>query len=182
MGSLGALAGILLLPRLSAPPWAKRRRPIIWFILVACFLVYFELSPFDWISLNELAAQFSRIEWLPFKAYYSTEPLAALFDLQQKIYFFIPLGFVVTSLGSIQRAAMPRRRALLVCILVAAGLESLQILVRSRVPATTDLIIFGASAWLGIALYDFFQRTRIPESRHSPYQRQTNLEGGDISL
>lgn len=182
IGSSGALVGILLFPRLSAPPWAKRHRRIIWFILVVCFLVYFELSPFEWISLNELTAQFSRIEWLPFKAYYTSEPLAALFDLQQKIYFLIPLGFVVMSFGSIQRAAVPRHRALLICIFIAAGLELLQIFVRSRIPSTTDVIIFSASAWIGMALFEVFQRTKMEMSRHSPHQREPKVKGSGISL
>ena len=182
IASCGALAGVLLLPRLSVPAWVKQGRQAIWFIFVLGFLVYFQLSPFEWISLNELTVQFSRIEWLPFKAYYSAEPLAALFDLQQKIYFLIPLGFVVMSLGSIQHATVPRRRALLVCIFIAAGLESLQILVRSRIPSTTDVIIFSASAWVGMALFEVFQSTKTEMSRHSPHQRQTNVEGSGISL
>lgn len=182
IGSSGALAGILLFSRLSAPAWVKRRRQAVCSILVIGFLVYFELSPFEWIPLNELTAQFSRIEWLPFKAYYSAEPLAALFDLQQKIYFLIPLGFVVMSFGSIQRAAVPRHRALLVCIFIAAGLELLQIFVRYRIPSTTDVIIFSASAWIGMALFEVFQRTKMEMSRHSPHQREPNVEGSGISL
>jgi glycopeptide antibiotics resistance protein len=182
IASCGALAGVLLLPRLSVPAWVKQGRQAIWFIFVLGFLVYFQLSPFEWISLNELTVQFSRIEWLPFKAYYSAEPLAALFDLQQKIYFLIPLGFVVRSLGSIQRATVPRRRALLVCIFIAAGLESLQILVRFRIPSTTDVIIFSASAWVGMALFEVFQSTKMEMSRHSLHQRQTNVERSGISL
>jgi VanZ family protein len=175
IGSSGALVGILLSPRLSAPAWAKHRQQAVCFTLIVGFLIYFELSPFDWISLNELTAQFSRIEWLPFKAYYSAEPVAALFDLQRKIYFLIPLGFVVRSLESIQRTATPRRRGLLLCILIAAGLESLQIFVRSRVPSSTDVIIFSASAWVGIALFVAFQRTTMGMSALSP-PRQTNVE------
>lgn len=177
IGSVGAFAGVFLFPRLSALALVKRRRQAICFTLLAGFLVYFELFPFDWISLNELTAQFSRIEWLPFKAYYAGEPLAALFDVQQKIYFLIPLGFVVMTLGPIQRANAPRRRALLVSIFTAVGLESLQILVRSRIPSTTDVIIFSASAWFGMALFDAYKT-----SRRSPHQRQTNLEGSGISL
>jgi VanZ family protein len=170
ISSSGALTGTLLYPRFSAPTWLKRHRQKIYFLLIAAFLVYFEISPFEWISLNELPARFFRIEWLPFKAYYSAEPLAALFDLQTKIYFLMPLGFVVMSLGSIQRAALPRRRALFVCIFIALGLESLQMLVRSRIPSVTDVIIFSGSAWLGIKLFEIYQETSIGALR------QTNLD------
>jgi glycopeptide antibiotics resistance protein len=167
IGSFGAFVGVFLLPRLSALAWVKRRPQAVCFTLLVGILVYFELSPFDWISLNELAAQLSRIEWLPFKAYYSSEPLAALFDLQQKIYFLMPLGFVVISLSSIQRAALPPRRALFVCIFIAVSLESLQMLVRSRIPSITDVIIFSTSAWLGVKLFETFQRTKMQALQHT---------------
>ncbi len=170
IASSGALAGILLFPRFSAPACLKRHRQAAYTTLIIGFLAYFELSPFEWISLNELPARLSRIEWLPFKSYYSAEPLAALFDLQTKIYFLMPLGFVVMSLRSIQRAALPRYRALLVCIFIAASLESLQMLVRPRFPSITDLMIFSASAWLGIKLFEVFQETKMQAFR------QTNAE------
>jgi VanZ family protein len=170
ISSAGALAGIVLYPRFSAPAWLNSRRQNVYMILIIVFLVYFEISPFEWIALNEIPARFYRIEWLPFKAYYSAEPLTALFDLQTKIYFLMPLGFVVMSLSSIQRAALPPRRALLVCIFIAVSLESLQVLVRSRIPSITDIIIFSTSAWLGIKLFEAFQRTKIQALR------QTNAE------
>jgi VanZ family protein len=176
--SLGAFAGILLFRRLSVPAWAKRRGKTICFLLVAAVLAYFELSPFEWIAWSELASRLSRIEWLPFRAYYFAEPLAALFDLQQKIYFFLPLGFVVISLVPIQRATVPRRAALLVCIFIAAALESLQIFVRPRIPSTTDVIIFGASAWAGIVLFEVLQGARMETGQRSSHQAQTDAEGG----
>src|SRR6266542_128754 len=154
MASLGGLLGIILLPSLSALGAVKRHRQIIWFMLVLGFLFYFELSPFDWISPSELTGRFSRIEWLPFKAYYSTEPLIALFDLQKKIYSLIPLGFVVMSLGPVQHTDSPRRKATMLCMAIAAALELAQIAVRSRTPSSTDVIIFTASAWAGIVVFE----------------------------
>jgi glycopeptide antibiotics resistance protein len=173
IGSLGAFAGIFLLPRLFASAWVNRHRQAALFTTLVGVLVYFELSPFDWISLNELTAQFSRIEWLPFKAYYSAEPLAALFDFQQKVYLLIPFGIVVMTLRPMQVAAAPRRRALLVAIFAAVGLESLQILIRSRIPSTTDVLIFSASAWAGMALFDAYHKS----SARSAHQRQIDAEG-----
>jgi VanZ family protein len=154
LASLGALLGVTLLPSLAARTWVKRRRETIWFILVLGFLISFELSPFDWISLNELTTRFSRIEWLPFKAYYSSEPLIALFDLQKKIYSLIPLGFVVMSLGPVQHTDWPRRNATILCIVIAAAIELAQIAVRSRTPSSTDVLIFTASAWVGIEVFE----------------------------
>lgn len=169
IGSLGALAGILLIPRLPTSVAVNRRPQTLWFMLVLCFLIYYELSPFDWISPSELSTRLSRIEWLPFKSYYSAEPLNALFDLQQKVYYLMPLGLLSMSL---QRAALPRNRALLACVVIAAGLESLQIFVRSRIPSTTDLIIFSASAWAGIALFTLFQSMKIEMFHAAPPGRR----------
>jgi VanZ family protein len=154
LASLGALMGVTLLPSLAARMWVKRHRETIWFMLVLGFLVYFELSPFDWVSLGEITGRFSRIEWLPFKAYYAAEPLIALFDLQKKIYSWIPLGFVVMSLGLVQHTDSPRRKATILCIVIAAALELAQIVVRSRTPSSTDVIIFTASAWVGIVVFE----------------------------
>ena len=158
IASLGALLGIILLPSLSALSWVKRRPEAVWFALVLGFLIYLELSPFDWIVLRELPERFSRIEWLPFKAYYSAEPLSALFDLQKKIYSSIPLGFVVMSLPSIKVASSPRRKAALLCIVIAAAIELAKVLLSSRIPSTTDVIIFSASAWVGIVLFEGYRR------------------------
>lgn len=94
IASVGALLGVVLLPRFCALTSVKRHREVIWFMLVIGFLVYFELSPFDWIAPSELPGRFSAIEWLPFKSYYYGQPIAALFDLQKKMYSFIPLGFL----------------------------------------------------------------------------------------
>jgi len=157
IASLGALLGIILLPRLSALSWVKRRPEVVWFALVLGFLIYLELSPFDWIVLTDLPERFSRIEWLPFKAYYSAEPLDALFDLQKKIYSSIPLGFVVMSLPPIKVASSPRRKAALLCIVIATAIELVQVVVRSRIPSITDVIIFSASAWVGIVLFEGYR-------------------------
>jgi VanZ family protein len=180
MASLGGLLGVILLPSLCALTSVNRHRERIWFMLVLGFLVYFELSPFDWVSLSEMTGRFSRIEWLPFQAYYAAEPLTALFDLQKKIYSSLPLGFVVMSLGSIQRTAAPRRRAALLCIVIAAGLELIQIIVRSRMPSSTDVMIFSASAWVGIWLFEVC-RSFTASDKIRPAVLQPVLTGGERS-
>jgi VanZ family protein len=167
---LGGFVGTFLITRFPTSPSINTHPQMLWLACLGGCLLYFELAPFDWISLNEIAPRFSQIEWLPFRSYYSAEPLAALFDLQQKIYFLVPLGFVVMSLGSIQCAALPRRRALFVCIFIALGLESLQMIVRPRIPSTTDVIIFSASAWVGIALFEVFKRTNIQKAGQTTFE------------
>ena len=154
IASLGALFGVILLPRLCAVASVKRHREAVWFMLVLGFLVYFELSPFDWISLSELPARLSAIEWLPFKSYYYAEPIAALVDLQKKVYSFILLGCFTAALVSARALPQSRLKPVLLCVLIAVCLELFQIGLRSRIPSTGDMIIFSFSAWAGIVLFD----------------------------
>lgn len=158
LSSAGALGGILVYARSSVPVWLKKQPEKFCLFLFVGLLVYFEVSPFVWAGWQELPARLSRIEWVPFRSYYLADPLTALFDLQKKIYLFLPLGFLCMSLGPIRRSAQPRCRALLVCFLIAVGLESLQIFLPSRVPSITDVAIFTASGWLGISIYRSLQR------------------------
>lgn len=154
VASVGALLGVVLFPRFCAVASAKRHQEAIWFTLVVGFLLYFELSPFDWIAPSELPGRFSAFEWLPFKSYYYGEPIAALFDLQKKVYSFIPLGFFAAGFVSTQAAGRSRLKTVALCFFVAVGLELFQIGLQSRIPSTGDMIIFSFSAWLGVILFD----------------------------
>jgi len=168
--SLGALAGILILPPLLKSFWQIHRQRLC-FLVILGLLLYFELSPFDWILPGEVPMQLSRVEWLPFRSYFFAEPLRVLFDLQQKVYFGLPLGFTVMASQWAQRAAIPRMQSFFACIAIVVGIESLQILVRSRVPSTTDVLIFGAGAWAGIVLFESLQSLQI-ELFPSPPKRE----------
>ena len=163
VASLGACVGITFLPRFCAVASVKRHREAIWFVLVLGFLLYFELSPFDWIAPSELPGRFSAIEWLPFKSYYYAEPIAALFDLQKKVYSLIPLGFFTSALVSARAHGKSRLKPAVLCSVIAVGLELAQIGLQSRIPSTGDMIIFSFSAWAGIVLFDL-----INSLQHEP--------------
>ena len=167
IASVGALLGVVLLPRFCALTSVKRHREVIWFMLVIGFLVYFELSPFDWIAPSELPGRFSAIEWLPFKSYYYGQPIAALFDLQKKMYSFIPLGFFAAGFVSAHAPGRSRLKTASLCFLVAVGLEFLQIGLRSRIPSTGDVIIFTFSAWAGMLLFTFINKAANGPPWHS---------------
>ena len=154
IAALGAFLGVVLIPCLCAVASVKRHREAIWFMLVLGFLVYFELFPFDWIAIRELPTRFPAIEWLPFKSYYYAQPIAALFDLQKKVYSFIPLGFFTTAFFSARASGPSRLKPVLLCLVISAGLELAQIGLRSRTPSTSDMIIFTFSAWVGVVLFD----------------------------
>jgi len=125
--------------------------------------LYFELSPFDWIAPSELPGRFSAIEWLPFKSYYYAEPIAALSDLQKKVYSLIPLGFFTSALVSARAHGKSRLKPAVLCSVIAVGLELAQIGLQSRIPSTGDMIIFSFSAWAGIVLFDL-----INSLQHEP--------------
>ncbi|MGE5057746.1 MAG: VanZ family protein [Betaproteobacteria bacterium] len=154
---LGALVGVIFFPRLCTVASVKRHREAVWFMLVLGFLVYFEMSPFDWIAIRELPGRFSAIEWLPFKSYYYGEPIAALFDLQKKVYSFIPLGCFTAALVFARAPRQSRLKPALLCVLIAVCLELFQVGLRSRIPSTGDMIIFSFSAWVGIVLFDLIK-------------------------
>jgi VanZ family protein len=154
IAALGALAGVIFFPRFCVLASVKRHREAIWFMLVLGFLIYFELSPFDWIAIRELPTRFRAIEWLPFKSYYYAEPIAALIDLQKKVYSFIPLGFFTAAFFSARASAPSRLKPVLPCFVISAVLELAQIGLQSRTPSTGDIIIFTFSAWVGVVLFD----------------------------
>jgi VanZ family protein len=155
----GASLGVLLVRFGTARLW-KHPQGVCLGVLIG-FLLYLELTPFDWIAPGQLLLRIAAIEWLPFMAYYSAEPLSALFDLQRKVYWFIPLGFAVMPLALVQRAPRPRRRALLICLLISVTFELLQIAVATRTASSTDVIIFSASAAAGIYLFELRRRACV---------------------
>ena len=62
------------------------------------------------------------------------------------------------SLPSIKVTSSPRRKAAFLCMVIAAAIELAQVLLVSRIPSTTDVIIFSASAWVGIVLFEGYRR------------------------
>ena len=155
----GAGLGIVLYRALEPQGLTTRQAHTGLICLAVGLLSYFQLEPFDWISQNELAWKVYRIEWFPFAAYYWSDPRAALFDLLKKIYLSMPIGFLLS-------AAMPSasRRLNLKVIPVTAFLgvvlEACQIMIRSRTPSVTDVMIITLGAWLGIQAYRLYESTK----------------------
>ena len=156
LAGFGALIGIVLVASVAETVFLRRHAIFVLLCFVLAVQIYSELSPFDWISsANELPAQITKIEWLPFGAYYGSDPQSALFDLGKKLFIVGPMGFIL--------ASQSRRRKLLasgVGLLCGAALESCQIALRSRTPSVTDVLLFVVVAWLGAAVYERFLRIR----------------------
>ncbi len=158
---LGAWVGVLCLPALVQARVFQRRPRMS---LLTAFLgvnCYMALSPFDWVgSVSEAQARLARIEWLPFFAYYGANPLSALFDLAKKLFLIGPIGFLIAYRP--ERGIGPGHKNRVIVMGLALGLllETIQILLRSRSPAVTDVALFGLASWLGAAAFERYQRIR----------------------
>ena len=159
--STGALLGILFLPTLAEADICRRYPIEIVMALVLGLAAYSELSPFDWIkSMDELPARLAKVEWLPFGAYYGADPQSALFDLGKKLFIIGPLGFLIAARA--QQKKFPRHRivAALVGLVTGTVLEASQVLLRSRIPSITDVLLFGLATWAGAVLFERFSMLR----------------------
>jgi VanZ family protein len=157
LSCLGALCGILVLPRLAEARICRRYPVEILIALALGVVAYSELSPFDWIqSLDELSARISKIEWLPFSSYYGADPQSALFDLGKKLFIVGPLGFLMAARFENKSARERRLIAAVVGLFAGAVLETSQIALRSRTPAMTDVLLFGLASWVGAVISERF--------------------------
>ena len=144
----GASVGISLEGKVPYRSLSIRRNILVLTILAVALLGYFEMEPFDWISRAELRWKVHQIEWFPFAAYYWSDPRAVLFDLLKKLYLSIPVGLLLCKLMT------PNLRASWLSpvawvTLIAVILEASQIVIRSRTPALTDVLVFAIGGWLG---------------------------------
>ena len=155
--STGALLGILILPNLAEASICRRFPIEILMTLALGLAAYSELSPFDWIqSIDELPARVSKIEWLPFGAYYGADPQSALFDLGKKLFIIGLLGLLIAARSRHKKPSRHRSVAALVGLFAGTVLEASQIALRSRTPSVTDVLLFGLAAWLGAVIFERF--------------------------
>jgi VanZ family protein len=161
LSSTGALLGILVLPSLAEADICRRYPIQILMTLVLALAAYSELSPFDWIkSIDDLPARLSKIEWLPFGAYYGADPQSALFDLGKKLFIIGPLGFLIAARAQQNKSRRQRSVAALVGLLTGTVLETSQLLLRSRTPSVTDVLLFGLATWAGAVIFERFSMLR----------------------
>jgi glycopeptide antibiotics resistance protein len=106
--------------------------------------------------MNELPARLSKVEWLPFGAYYGADPQSALFDLGKKFFIIGPLGFLLAARAQQKNFWRRPIAAMLVGLFVGAVLEAGQVLLRSRIPSVTDVLLFGLATWAGAIIFERF--------------------------
>ncbi len=149
LAALGGLAGVTVLPVVARAP-IVRAHLRMWLVCGAvALLVYEELTPFTVLgSVSAPPDRMTRVEWVPFAAYYGANLQSALFDFGKKIV----LGGAV---GAALRYASPRPRLVLVLV-VAALLEAAQILQPVHTPSITDVLTLYCGAFVGAYLVNRF--------------------------
>ena len=145
---IGAALGVAIERRVSFAHLSSRRSLLFLTVLAIALLGYFQMEPFDWISRGELRWKLQQIEWFPFAAYYWSDPRAVLFDLLKKLYLAIPIGFLLIARTdkTVREWRLPVGA---VVALLGIFFEASQIVIRSRTPAVTDVLMIAAGGWIG---------------------------------
>ena len=142
LAAAGAALGIVLFAPLAGSAEARRQGPTRLAWLTGALLAYRQLTPFDWlIDAERVTARAARVEWIPLASYFYADPQSALFDLGNKLAWSALFGASLRATG----AARPGWWGLA----LGLGLEALQIVQASHVPALTDALTIGAGAALG---------------------------------
>jgi glycopeptide antibiotics resistance protein len=120
---------------------------------LATYAIY-NLSPFDFTTPPDLAARVSMFFQIPFSSYYDAPELQALAEAVLKAILGVPVGvFCGLMLGSTlkvyPRAVTPI--ALLAGAMFFGAIEAGQVLLPSRYPDNTDVVLATCGMWAGLA-------------------------------
>jgi glycopeptide antibiotics resistance protein len=151
-------AAVLARPDGRAQPRGRAAPRALEAGLALAMIVYAaaNLSPFDFtLSRDVVLERAGRLMSIPFTGYYQNQEFKALSDLLTKMAMTMPLG-VLFQLRARPHAS-PYRRLLTSGWLLFAGLfflavEGGQVLLPSRFPESTDILIGIFAVWLGMRL------------------------------
>jgi VanZ family protein len=156
--TIGAVAGVSIVPQFANTRLVKDRAHKFVFFTLLVVTVYSELTPFDWVgSTKEFFQRISKIEWLPFAAYYYTDPEAAVFDLAKKFVLLASVGFMVAALTTSEVSYRGWSISVFVGFILGMILEAAQIAVRSRTPSVTDVLLFGLGSACGGYMFERYK-------------------------
>jgi len=156
---VGATVGVVLERRVPYSNLSSRRSLLVLTVIAVALLGYFQMEPFDWISRGELRWKLQQIEWLPFAAYYWSDPRAVLFDLLKKLYLSIPIGLLLSALMG-QKHRRHRPPAVAVVALLGVIFEAIQLVIRTRTPSVTDVLVIALGGWIGTLASRLYQSTQ----------------------
>ena len=178
-GATGAALGAWVVPKLfrsDRSEYTTERQPghvsatliglvtaLVWSLVLAIVFWY----PFD-VDVNRqlVNARLDRFFRVPLSSYYTGSTLGAITNVLQKLAFYLPLG------GALSLAAAPLRGrgndaflalvSIMLCAGVAGVIELGQILLPSKTPGSTDIIIETIGAWLGYQAVRAYLTPRHP--------------------
>jgi len=156
---IGTAVGVALERRVPYRNLSSRLSLSVLTVFAIALLGYFQIEPFDWISRDELRWKFHQIEWLPFAAYYWSDPRAVLFDMLKKLYLSIPIGLLLSALVA-QKYRGLRIQAVAGVALLGLIFEASQLVIRSRTPSVTDVLVITIGGWIGCLTSRLYQSTK----------------------
>jgi hypothetical protein len=160
---LGFTCGVLLVAALetqgnTGPEGRRRVRALTGTALLFTALVYlaYNLTPFDFSASPEFIS--ARLRWLtkvPFTGYYQNPEFKALADAVFKVGLAVPIGVLSERLARLDRRStggIVEVGWLLATGLFFTAVEVGQVLLPSRYPDSTDVLLALGGVWLGIRL------------------------------
>lgn len=171
LAAVGAMIGAAVSARLiaawrdDADEFQSVRARIVLAGLVACgaFVCARQLAPFrPQLSTDSIIQGIASIEWLPMAAYQRARLPVAMDDLLSKLGMFAAIGAAAAWRRWLMAAAFDRGYTVRLALVVVAGmavLESVQILLPSRMPSVTDLLIAAAGVPIGVGVFRYVMTT-----------------------
>jgi VanZ family protein len=164
MGPIGALFGLILYgplvrwwaPHEAVAPRSRKPLPAAAILCIAALIVLRETAPFLPVTTaDSIAQQIARVDVLPMETYLQARLPMAAEDMLAKLIRFALLGVAISvwrATPSDPRRARPWATGFVVASATAV-LELLQVLLPSRIPAVTDVLLamFGTAA--GVQMY-----------------------------
>ncbi len=183
-GTIGVLAGVVVAamfmdaPAVRESPGPRRVWAVAGLLLSLAAYAAYNLSPFDFARPVDAATRVSMLFQLPFYSYYVGPELESVSGAMLKVLLGVPVGlFCGLAAGSLLNV-YPRVVALValaggvVCFL---AVEAGQVLLPSRYPDTTDVVLAACGLWLGLMAVRIATNNKS-ESPWSPPSDRTVLQ------
>jgi glycopeptide antibiotics resistance protein len=168
-GTIGVVAGVAVAvmfmgaPVVHETPGARRWWAVAGLLLSLAAYAAYNLSPFDFARPDDTAARVSMLFQLPFYSYYVGPELESVSGALLKVLLGVPVGLFCGLAAAPLLNVYPR---VVTLVAVAGGVicffavEAGQVLLPSRYPDTTDVVLAGCGLWLGITVLRIATSTR----------------------
>jgi glycopeptide antibiotics resistance protein len=176
-GTIGAVAGVAAgavfrgVPTVREPLVPHRFWAVAGMLLSLAAYAAYNLSPFDFSRPADVAARVSMLFQLPFYSYYVGPELDSVSGAMLKVLLGVPVG-VFCGLAAARLLNVYPRVVTLVALAGGAtcflAVEAGQVLLPSRYPDTTDVVLAACGLWVGISAVRFGTNSKgLPASATS---------------